>query len=794
MGIVLVSSMATADEPAATSNVPRSPKIWLSDLPEQDAKVGWGKFGKNGWAGFEPLPITIRAASSHHGLGMHPDANVQYTLGKKYRTFRGTAAMNDSANPGSSRPVIFRVLADGKLLWESYGLHRSPQAQPCMLDITGVDALRLEVVYRPGATGDQGDAHAVWIDPYVTTDPTSPAVLAMFDPRRFARIEKTEDFLDHVRKLVDKGDFDELEACAKKAREDEDFAEGIALLSGFYRVLSEPRGATEDWEQHIAPLNRWKKAKPDSVAALVALAGSYRQYAFQARGDGYANSVSAEGWKLLGERLAKGRTFLEEALTKKDLDAGLFVELMRYELGQGSGRAKCIDYFHRGRKIAPRHYPLYADLANYLLPRWHGEPGEIQRLAASLRKEIGGDRGDEIYFRMSYAELETLGENFFKETDFKYEDLKPGMRVVMRDYPENFQFINSGCFLACVAGDKEQATQLMARIDAGTCEAQIWQGYGRIAYWRQKFDPQGDAEEQLQTLFGNVGWVRSLIFTKDGQLLSGGESPVINRWNLETGKIVGSIDTKNLMQRMVADAEGRTIIACYGFNDRFQPMATVHPLNGDPPKTLQGHAKGIAAVAITADGARYGTAAHDNTARIWKSDDLSHPMVLNHPEWAFDVAFSSDGKLAATTSYQGGLWLWDAQTGEAKGKPLVDVHGGPWQCFVHFLPDDKGLITASVDGTIRRWDLAARKFEEVRTSEENIGGMALSSDGRWIAVGRRGGRVDVYSVSPLALVHSYLAHFSTCEGLAFSPDNKTLATGSLDTTIKLWSIAKLKHP
>ena len=50
---------------------------------------------------------------------------------------------NDSANPGSAHPIIFRVLGDGKLLWQSYGLHRGPQDQPCMLDITGVDVLRL---------------------------------------------------------------------------------------------------------------------------------------------------------------------------------------------------------------------------------------------------------------------------------------------------------------------------------------------------------------------------------------------------------------------------------------------------------------------------------------------------------------------------------------------------------------------------------------------------------------------------------------------------------------------------
>ena len=159
MALIFAAYSSASRLPAATpGNSPPSAKVWLSDLPEKDVSVGWKQFGKNGRAGFEDVAIAIENVKCPHGLGMHPDAHAQYELGKKYRTFRGTAAMNNTANPGSAAPVVFRVLGDGKLLWQSYGLHRVGDAQPCMLDITGAAILRLEVIYRPGAKDDRSDA------------------------------------------------------------------------------------------------------------------------------------------------------------------------------------------------------------------------------------------------------------------------------------------------------------------------------------------------------------------------------------------------------------------------------------------------------------------------------------------------------------------------------------------------------------------------------------------------------------------------------------------------------------
>ena len=141
------------DAGSPSSDSPPTPawpgqRVWLSELQERNAQAGWGKFGKGGSLGFSDLKITFNGVPAPHGLGMHADASVDYDLAGKYRAFRATPAINDSAGgAGSEVPVVFRVLGDGKVRWESVGMHHSDTAQECLVDITGVKLLTLTVSY-----------------------------------------------------------------------------------------------------------------------------------------------------------------------------------------------------------------------------------------------------------------------------------------------------------------------------------------------------------------------------------------------------------------------------------------------------------------------------------------------------------------------------------------------------------------------------------------------------------------------------------------------------------------------
>jgi len=68
--------------------------------------------------------------------------------------------------------------------------------------------------------------------------------------------------------------------------------------------------------------------------------------------------------------------------------------------------------------------------------------------------------------------------------------------------------------------------------------------------------------------------------------------------------------------------------------------------------------------------------------------------------------------------------------------------------------------------------------------------VVFSSDGRYLAVGTRGGSsVQLIDTSSWQVIRTFEGHTSWVWSVAFSPDGKLLASGSWDETIKLWEVA-----
>lgn len=126
---------------------------------------------------------------------------------------------------------------------------------------------------------------------------------------------------------------------------------------------------------------------------------------------------------------------------------------------------------------------------------------------------------------------------------------------------------------------------------------------------------------------------------------------------------------------------------------------------------------------------------------------------------------------------------------------------------VMFTPDGKALVSVSQDKTICLWDV--ERGDLVKTIRGQIGkgpeGMlfagALSPDGKILAVGGNlsyggdsgYGRIRLYDLATGQHIGLLTGHEDTVESLAFSPDGKWLASGSYDTTIKMWDVAAALH-
>jgi WD40 repeat protein/serine/threonine protein kinase len=199
--------------------------------------------------------------------------------------------------------------------------------------------------------------------------------------------------------------------------------------------------------------------------------------------------------------------------------------------------------------------------------------------------------------------------------------------------------------------------------------------------------------------------------------------------------------------------------------------------------TLIGHADSLTSVAFSPDGSLLATASWDGTAKLWDGITGQERLTLRaHPKYVVNaVAFSPDGRGLATAGADGTAKLWDTATG--REVLVFDGRDGPVE-GVAFHPDGRRIATAAREGTIRMWDVGSGRSLSTWRVGEPASCVAFSPDGGRIAA--CGGRtVDIRKPAGGALL-SILADRQAVWRAVFSPDGSRMATAGAENIAKVW--------
>ena len=159
-----------------------------------------------------------------------------------------------------------------------------------------------------------------------------------------------------------------------------------------------------------------------------------------------------------------------------------------------------------------------------------------------------------------------------------------------------------------------------------------------------------------------------------------------------------------------------------------------------------------------------------------------------HSEEVHSVAFSSDGRYLASTSWDKRILLWNLQQRPVQPQEIGKVEG---DIFTIALSSDGKLLASGNDDGVILWDLTLPDEAPSLLRPQSVAALAvaISNDGKWLAAGKSNGEVELWDLQTQELVTLPLSqHQRAVWTIAFSPDGKWLASGSSDTTIHLWEL------
>lgn len=332
-----------------------------------------------------------------------------------------------------------------------------------------------------------------------------------------------------VRSLFQDAKFAELDDMADRYRVTKArFQDGQWKLSAFFTAFEQGIN-TPEWAfpKMISLAEQWRQSNPDSVTAQCVLAGIWKDYAWQARGAGYASEVKEQDWPLVRERLDKAWSIINTPPKPGVVDSP-----RRHNLRLNIAKTRGVEgkeyeiLFSEAVQQAPDYYDHYVAKASYLLPKWHGNEGDWQRFITQIAKRNPGGEGATIYTRTAWSMFPSEWKDF-KQSDISWDRMKAGFKEIDHHYQNSTWILNTFARFACRAGDFEAMRQLLKQIDSNNYYPEAWDK-DKIEDCRMWAD-LGKTREVIETekLAQNMKRFEEMVFENILELAEKGNTKVI---------------------------------------------------------------------------------------------------------------------------------------------------------------------------------------------------------------------------------------------------------------------------
>jgi WD40 repeat protein len=330
--------------------------------------------------------------------------------------------------------------------------------------------------------------------------------------------------------------------------------------------------------------------------------------------------------------------------------------------------------------------------------------------------------------------------------------------------------------------------------------ALVTMGYsGVIGVW----NPQ--TGKSLRPVEGHAGHVRGVVFVPGGGWITAGDDWTVRRWDA-SGKEVGRFEghTREVTS-LALSPDGKTLFtASLDGTARAWDLAKRTELRSNNDAALG--SQQITSLSLSPDGKTIATVSGFSLRLIDATAFKSTGVIPGDAKRAVPfrtVNFLEGGRLATRSASL--IQVWNQAGGNEVYR--LDgrnprVGGDPWRAALAVSPDGKRFavpLNATQSGKDKPVYLGVCEAEtgkvldriELGTNGEvTLTAVAFASDGKLAVAGSREGKLYVIDLEKKAVSHTFNGHRGAVLSIAVSPDGKTVASGSADTTVLVWDLTK----
>ena len=308
--------------------------------------------------------------------------------------------------------------------------------------------------------------------------------------------------------------------------------------------------------------------------------------------------------------------------------------------------------------------------------------------------------------------------------------------------------------------------------------------------------------------------IMSLAVSPDGNTLAAGtEDGYVIVWNLNDGTQrwqACSYDEKELAPNDTScngnELESKEIRGV-GFNvsssllvtgsfdrhARLWDAATGKALAITPDAEEGGHLNVVTGAVFRPSGNLIATTSWDNTVKLWQVNETDGVQSFQrvdtlegHSNSIWAAAFNPNGATLATVSSDKSVIFWKVDQISQIGTPMGKMDDSTWALAA--APSGKQVAAGDDSGNIRLWNFSDGKFLFEKRFEHPGGvlGLTYAHTHPWLASVGYDGMLRIWNLETGREAWNTTAHTDETWAVAFSPDDRYLATVSYDKTVKIW--------